>query len=1665
MRILYLYISVTHLSHYTDYHPFPALWNLLYPTISWMYSFPAWSTTTWFGATAHSSGMVLVFRLMEGGWWTTFKWLYASLFGLYFAFLSLMTSKPHQSYRQDIRLYFPSIELHPPGCCRYTNSSWHRRTKYASTFGHHQYGIRLRLRSTFLTIQYGTPVNLPRPYVCTRIRNILLRLNRPPKVAPLATTPVVCSRFDAHLYDSVLARLESRLFRNVKVNVESYFDAQLFDRTPLLAKTRPKSTSVVPDVVLTRFDTILYDKWLSRHLLPHAIPSTQDKLRFETYYQMSKSDAWSIFNDYIHPYDWIQREHALHGPSFLSTTANPDATLYQARNYAVALQQKLNPTLQHIQQLKGLSVMLARTSPPKLDQMHGAFLTGNRACPRIPVVLDTGASIAVSPCRNDFVSPIEKLDLELNGLDHSIKVVGTGWVEWHIRDYFGRVGLIRTKAYYVPSSHVRLFSPQSYFKEHKGNPSSKGKCEFDHSMLHLTTVKGQEMSFPFDSNNHLPYMLVDNNALTGSCSSQFQANLMSDHPSLDTAQNILLGNNYNLSKSQKELLLWHQRLGHAGQGWIQDLMRKQKKEVGETAESPLIPNHDPAATGCKHARCAACLLARQHRKSAGSSFTTNKPEKNMAIRANDLVPGQRVSTDQYVCAKPGRLPHTHGKEPPASQYNGGTLFYDHASALIFHQHQVSLGNGETIKGKHKFERFARSHGVQVKSYLADNQPFGSKAFVEDIETQNQKIDFSGVGAHHQNGVAERALQTVTSWARAMMLHQLLHWPDQYDSSLWPFAMDHATYLWNNLPRARGEHSPLELFSGTKQPAEDTISRSRVWGCPAYVLDPRLQDQKKLPKWTKRSRCGMYLGASLDHHSTVGKILNLKTGAVSPQFHVVYDELYTTTFGHLTETAFDVNLWAKMLELNSVAGSPFERESPVPVSSKKQSAVDRAACDLFKCFTEPTHVTPPPLPVPEGEDTNFAPDACGTSVSEGATSSSEGDPRPKLSKRVRFSDELDRRRPRTRSHTATRRSRRSRKANPKYAATCMDYSPTLQHNGQPEFRRQQYLAGGNSYSKSLDRSHDNARLHALDWNPLALLSSVNSIGAKSILHDLIQGIPTGEWNPMALQAKSKSPDTPGWAEAMNGPYAEGYKEAAKKEVDTLIGMRVWDEVDREPWMNVLPSTWAFRRKTFPDGTTKKLKGRFCVRGDRQIPGVHYDPDQIYAPVVSWTTVRLLLLLSAQLDLATRQVDYVAAFVHAPMPVPKGFNTMSKDEQARSKTYVEMPRGFCKEGKVLRLNKALYGLSEAPVSFFRYLKGNLEAIGFQQAIDVDPCLFISDKVICLVYVDDTLLYAKNDADIDEVVRQLQDERQMALEIEDDVAGFLGVDIKKDSDTGCVILKQDGLKKRIVEALKIEDLPDEPIPATSCLGKDLDGEPPNCDFNYASVVGMCFYLYSHSCPEIGFAISQLARFSFNPRRSHELALIQLGQYLKGTIGQGMVLKPMKLDEFCMDVYVDSDFMGIYGKEERNDPDNVRSRTGYVILLNDCPVVWKSCLQEAITTSTMMAEYYSLSAAMKEVLPLRSLVARVAEGFKLDSLCKSTFKCTAHEDNASCQTLANLEPGRQTPRSKWYDNRVHWFRSMLNDDIVVTRVESKLQIADIYTKPLGKDDFIRLREMLVGW
>ena len=75
---------------------------------------------------------------------------------------------------------------------------------------------------------------------------------------------------------------------------------------------------------------------------------------------------------------------------------------------------------------------------------------------------------------------------------------------------------------------------------------------------------------------------------------------------------------------------------------------------------------------------------------------------------------------------------------------------DHASDFSIVYHQTSMSSEETVKSKLAFEKFAASHGVNIKHYHADNGRFKDNLFMRSIEV-------CGVGAHHQNGKAEKRI--------------------------------------------------------------------------------------------------------------------------------------------------------------------------------------------------------------------------------------------------------------------------------------------------------------------------------------------------------------------------------------------------------------------------------------------------------------------------------------------------------------------------------------------------------------------------------------------------------------------------------------------------------------------------------------------------------------------------------------------------------------------------------------------------------------------------------------------------------------------------------------------------------------------------------------------
>jgi hypothetical protein len=92
---------------------------------------------------------------------------------------------------------------------------------------------------------------------------------------------------------------------------------------------------------------------------------------------------------------------------------------------------------------------------------------------------------------------------------------------------------------------------------------------------------------------------------------------------------------------------------------------------------------------------------------------------------------------------------------------------------------------ETLEAKFRFEKQLYDYVILVQNYHTNI--FSAKQFLDTIENNIQGICFSGPGAHHQNGIAERSIGTVFSIARTMMIHAAIQWQAVIEPLLWPMS--------------------------------------------------------------------------------------------------------------------------------------------------------------------------------------------------------------------------------------------------------------------------------------------------------------------------------------------------------------------------------------------------------------------------------------------------------------------------------------------------------------------------------------------------------------------------------------------------------------------------------------------------------------------------------------------------------------------------------------------------------------------------------------------------------------------------------------------------------------------------------------------------------------
>ncbi|KAJ9513208.1 hypothetical protein QJQ45_029304 [Haematococcus lacustris] len=302
------------------------------------------------------------------------------------------------------------------------------------------------------------------------------------------------------------------------------------------------------------------------------------------------------------------------------------------------------------------------------------------------------------------------------------------------------------------------------------------------------------------------------------------------------------------------------------------------------------------------------------------------------------------------------------------------------------------------------------------------------------------------------------------------------------------------------------------------------------------------------------------------------------------------------------------------------------------------------------------------------------------------------------------------------------------------------------------------------------------------------------------------------------------DTPTVAEALAGPMADLWIEAMNAELASLHANQTWCLEERPANARVLPTKWVLKVKRDAAGNIEKLKARLVAKGFYQQSGV--DVGDVYAPVSKHTTLRTLLAKAAAENMEIHQLDFETAFLNGKL-------------EPGEVIYVQQPEGF-EEGStntVCRLQKALYGLRQAPRAWHARLCEELLSMGFK-ASEADPALFTlqlsTGMVYLLVYVDDCLLCTQqgDTAGLAHVKKQLSS----AFKLKDlgEARWFLGMQLTRDRAEGTIKLDQHKFIQELVTANSKSAAHSKPLPMAPAVKLVREGDALDTTLHHYSALG---------------------------------------------------------------------------------------------------------------------------------------------------------------------------------------------------------------------------------------
>ena len=340
----------------------------------------------------------------------------------------------------------------------------------------------------------------------------------------------------------------------------------------------------------------------------------------------------------------------------------------------------------------------------------------------IQAIVDTGASMTISPYRTEFVEYTPQTGKVLKGIGKGLPIAGVGIIHWKL-EVGTKVIDLKLRALHVPEGATRLLCPQQLKQEHK--PKVK-LATIEDDCVRLEFAEGVVECHYNDAN--LPVVTVCTPAEADNGLKALNACVTQEA-------------NQNLTVAQKELLKWHCKLGHMDFKRVQKLLN-----TGAMGDNPKIKAAAKLDLNKFPLMCGSCAYGKAKRKASRPKRARTTNEEKV-LSKDVLIPGQKVSMDHFICSTQGRLFNSRGRESEDRRFKGGVIFVDHGSGHVYIEPVVNFTAGEAIRAKHEFEREMASMGVTVINYHTDNGVFTASAFQDELAKMEQglslQLEWSG----------------------------------------------------------------------------------------------------------------------------------------------------------------------------------------------------------------------------------------------------------------------------------------------------------------------------------------------------------------------------------------------------------------------------------------------------------------------------------------------------------------------------------------------------------------------------------------------------------------------------------------------------------------------------------------------------------------------------------------------------------------------------------------------------------------------------------------------------------------------------------------------------------------------------------------------------------